>query len=361
MKRAKRILSIGLVGPVPPPAGGMAMQTLQLKRLLEDRGHKVSLIPVNEAYRPLWIEKLPILRAVFRLFWYRRTLKEKLSELDVVHLMANSGWSFHLFARPAVSVAFSLGVPIIINYRGGGAREFFNKSWKYVAPVFDKASSVVVPSGFLDEVFRDFGQDSKVIPNIVDLSLFQYRKPEMSKRNIVVIVTRNLEKIYDNETAIRAFAQFYQDNPFATLKIAGSGGELSSLENLVGELNIESQVEFLGRLNRADMVALYGEADIMLNPSTVDNMPNSVLEALASGTTVVTTNVGGIPYMVSDEDTVLMVPPSSPEDMAEAMQRLVVEPEFSVSMSKRGLDLVNSFQPIQVVPKLEALYLKVMK
>ena len=70
------------------------------------------------------------------------------------------------------------------------------------------------------------------------------------------------------------------------------------------------------------MAALYRGADLMLNPSTVDNMPNSVLEALASGVAVVSTDVGGVPYLVEDGKTALLVPPRSPEAMADAMLRL---------------------------------------
>ncbi len=74
------------------------------------------------------------------------------------------------------------------------------------------------------------------------------------------------------------------------------------------------------------MAALYRSADVMLNPSLADNMPISVLEALASGVPVVTTNVGGVPYLVEHEKTALLVPPQNPEAMAEAVLLLLNDP-----------------------------------
>ena len=68
--------------------------------------------------------------------------------------MANSGWSWHLFAAPAIWVARIRGKPVIINYRGGEADSFFNKSFSWIKPSLSKADAIVVPSGFLEGVFR---------------------------------------------------------------------------------------------------------------------------------------------------------------------------------------------------------------
>src|SRR5690606_24095526 len=115
-----------------------------------------------------------------------------------------------------------------------------------------------------------------------------------------VIVTRNLEPIYDIATALEAFALLRQRFPAAVMTIAGEGPERAHLVKRVEALGIAGQVEFAGRLDRAEVAALYQSADLMMNPSTVDNMPNSVLEAYASGVPVVSTNVGGIPYIARD-------------------------------------------------------------
>lgn len=112
-----------LVGPLPPPAGGMATQTVQLGHLLTDAGASVHIVQTNLPYRPAWLAGVPGLRALMRLLCYVRRLGRALRSggATVMHLMANSGWSWHLFAVPAIVVARLHGVPVVVNYRGGGA------------------------------------------------------------------------------------------------------------------------------------------------------------------------------------------------------------------------------------------------
>ena len=347
---------VAVVGPIPPPNGGMAMQTAQLVRLLSEHNVDVRLIPVNSPYKPAFIKNIPVLRAVFRLIAYVLTLYREIKQVDVVHIMANSGWSFYLFAMPAIYIASFLNKPSIINYRGGKARQFFQQSWKRIKPAMNKVSQVTVPSKFLAEVFAEYNVDAKVVPNIIDLSLFEYKPPQETLDAIHIIVTRNLEEIYDNETALRAFAIVQQQFPLARLTIAGSGPLKEQLIAVAKELNIADSVRFPGRLDRQAMAQLYQSADIMLNASTIDNMPNSILEAQASGVLVVSSNVGGIPYMVSDGRNALLVEPRQPNKMAEAVIEVLEDSALRDSLSRCGRDNVTLFSPEEVIPQWLAIY-----
>src|SRR5262249_12352638 len=113
-----RSLSIGLVGPLPPPSGGMANQTRQLARLLPESGFSVRVVQVNPPYWPTLVEHIPVVRAIFRLAPYVVNLWRTANEVDLFHLMASSGWAWHLFAVPAIWVAHLRGKPIVVNYRG---------------------------------------------------------------------------------------------------------------------------------------------------------------------------------------------------------------------------------------------------
>ena len=121
-------LKIALVGPLPPPEGGMANQTRQLGELLVKEGAQVTLVRVNAPYRPRWIGRLRGVRAFFRLVPYVFDLWRAAGRVDLFHVMANSGWSWHLFAAPAVWVARLRGVPCVVNYRGGEADSFLDRS-----------------------------------------------------------------------------------------------------------------------------------------------------------------------------------------------------------------------------------------
>ena len=91
------------------------------------------------------------------------------------------------------------------------------------------------------------------------------------------------------------------------------------------------------------MAALYRDADVVVNPSLVDNMPNSVLEALASGVPVVSTNVGGVPYIVRDGASALLVPPGAPEELAAAVRRVLDDAALAGLLRENGLRDVRQY------------------
>lgn len=332
-------LSVCLVGPVPPPAGGMANQTLQLAELLRAEGADVELVAVNAPYKPAVVGKLPVIRALFRLLPYLCWLYRAVGRSQVVHIMANSGWSWHLFAAPAIWIAKLRNKPVLLNYRGGHAEPFFNKQWRFIRPSISRCDAIIVPSAFLQQLFSRYQLSAVVIPNILDQRLFYPAAEEPKQPQI--IVTRNLEAIYDIATAIQAFALIKQQLPEARLTIAGSGPQLAALKQLCHQLNISDAVHFAGRLNLTEIAGLYRSASLMLNSSLVDNSPNSVIEAMACKVAVVSTDVGGLRNLVTDKTDALLVSPGNAEQMATAALSLLTEPQ------KRNAMLACAYQNSQ--------------
>ena len=335
---------ICIVGPLPPPEGGMANQTRQLANLLGGEGVPVELVRSNVPYSPRWIADLRGVRAVARLGPYMGSLWSACGRCDVVHLMANSGWAWHLFAAPALWIAWIRGKPVVVNYRGGEAENFLARSSGLVRMSLRRARIVAVPSQFLRRVFAGHGVATEVVPNIVDLDLFAPRTlPRDPPPSPHIVVTRNLEAIYDNETAIRAFAIVHRIFPSSRMSIAGTGPELERLRQVAIECGVAPAVNFAGRLAREAIAKLYQSADVALNPSRVDNMPNSVLEALASGVPVVSTHVGGVPDMVEHDRTALLVPPQDAQAMADSVARLLTDRELAHRIASAGLADVQQF------------------
>ncbi|HEV7928495.1 MAG TPA: glycosyltransferase family 4 protein [Nitrosospira sp.] len=350
---------IGLIGPLPPPSGGMANQTLQLARLLGEEGVKVDLVQVNRPYRPGWVAHLRGARAMFRLLPYLAHLWATAGRVQLFHIMANSGWSWHLFAAPAIWIAKLRGIPVIVNYRGGEADVFFDQAFSWVKPSLRRADAVIVPSGFLEAVFGKRGFSTSIVPNIIDLSRFEAETRRCSlglADSPHLVVTRNLERIYDNATALRAFSIVRGVYPAARLTLAGTGPEREPLEQLAAGLGILDAVMFSGRIDNERMALLYRSATVMINPSLADNMPISVLEALASGVPVVTTNVGGVPYLVEHEKTALLVPPQNPEAMAEAVLLLLDNPAKAGEIRQAGIDSVRQYAWPNVRVRLLGVY-----
>jgi glycosyltransferase involved in cell wall biosynthesis len=346
--------SILLVGPLPPPSGGMANQTRQLARLLADEGCNVVIAQVNAPYRPSWIAPLRGVRALFRLLPYLLTLWRNTGRVDLVHVMANSGWAWHLFAAPAVWIGKLRRKAVVVNYRGGDAAAFLERQARWVVPTLERASTVIVPSGFLKNTFAGHGVVAQVVPNVVDLQRFAPGASGGAAPHL--IVTRNLEDIYDIPTALRAFVGICDAFPGATLTVAGSGPRRDALVQLATELGIAGEVTFTGRLDNENIAELYRRADVVLNPSRVDNMPNSLLEAMASGVPIVSTDVGGIPYFVRHEETALLVPPNDPVAMTAAALQILTDQALARRLRIRGLDAVKAYMWPRVRVQLAAVY-----
>lgn len=353
-------LRIALVGPLPPPEGGMANQTRQLGELLQRDGAKVTLMPVNAPYRPRWIGRVRGVRALFRLAPYTCGLWHVAGHVDVFHIMANSGWSWHLFASPAVWIARLRGIPSVVNYRGGEAETFLTRSGAFVLRTLRRASALAVPSSFLQQVFGRRGIRSEVVPNIVDMEWFRPSPGGWYPGTGHVVVARNLEALYDIATALRAFALLLESAPDARLTVAGSGPERRSLEALAAKLGVAKSVHFCGRLERGPMAELYRSASVVLNPSRVDNMPNSVLEAMASGVPVVSTSVGGVPFILRDGVTGLLVPAGDHAAMAAALRRVLTDHAVATRLRDAALIEVQQYTWPRVRQKWVDVYATVL-
>jgi glycosyltransferase involved in cell wall biosynthesis len=221
-----------------------------------------------------------------------------------------------------------------------------------------RAFAIVVPSGFLQDVFGQFEIAAEIVPNIVDLSRFHPGPPRAASHHI--IVTRNLEDIYDIPTALRAFAVIRSAYPDATLTVAGSGPRLDALQQLAQTLGVADGVRFTGRIDNEHITELYRNADLMLNPSTADNMPISLLEAMASAVPIVTTNVGGIPHLVTDARNALLVAPGDPSAMAAAAIRVFAEEGLARRLVEAGAESAAGYTWAQVRPRLFGVYARAL-
>ncbi|MBI1398198.1 MAG: glycosyltransferase [Betaproteobacteria bacterium] len=336
----------------------MANLTAQLQELLRREGADVRVVQTNAPYRPHWVGGVRGVRALFRLVPYVLSLIRTSRSVDIVHVMANSGWSWYLFATPAVWIASLSGTPVVVNYHGGDAERFLARSARRIVPTMRRATLLTVPSGFLRSVFSRYGLDSTVVPNVIDLSVFRRVATQRQEHTAEprFAVTRNLEAIYDVATAIRAFALLVARLPGARLFVAGTGPERAALEALARELDVQEAVTFTGRLDRSAIAELLAGTDVVLNPSRIDNAPVSIIEALASGVPVVSTNVGGIPFLVEDGRTALLVPPGEPEAMARAALAILQDAELRTRLVARGLEEVGRYSWENVREAMRATY-----
>jgi glycosyltransferase involved in cell wall biosynthesis len=333
----------------------MANQTRQLAELLRAAGGSVLLVQTNRACAAAWVDQIFGVRAVVRLVPYAASLWRAAAQADLMHVMSNSGWAWHLFSVPAIWIAWLKRVPVIVNYRGGEAASFLQWSGALVRWTMRRTAALAVPSEFLRQVFRAHGMSANVLPNVVDVDRYRPR-PVRHALGAHVVVTRNLEPLYDIASAIRAFALLAAERADARMTIAGSGPQAAELRQLADQLKVAGKVRFAGRLERDQIAALMLAADVSLNPSLADNMPNSVLEAMAAGVPVVSTRVGGVPFIVEHERTALLVSPGDVDAMAGAMQRVLDDPVLWSRLAVNGLGEAERYTWKAVAPTLATLY-----
>jgi len=190
---------------------------------------------------------------------------------------------------------------------------------------------IVVPSGYLVAVFGQFGIAAHSIPNFVPIEQLSFRPRE--PLTPAFLSNRNLESLYNVGCILRAFQLIQSEFPEARLTIVGDGAQRSELENLCSEMRL-SRVEFVGRVPSERMPDYYRNSDVYLNSPNIDNMPTSIIEAFACGLPVVTTNAGGIPYIVDQGRTGLMVGMNDHAGLAGAAISLLKEPATALRMAR---------------------------
>jgi glycosyltransferase involved in cell wall biosynthesis len=321
-------LRVAIVAASMRYVGGQSVQAdLLLSNFRNDPAIEAHLIPIDPAFPSVlrWAEKVPVLRTLIREPFYLWALWRGLKDTDIVHIFSASYWSFLLAPAPASLMARLAGKKTLIHYHSGEARDHL-KRFRTARPVLARADLLVVPSGYLVDVFREFGLAAQVVPNMVDFSRFSFRIREPIRPHLVC--TRGFHPYYGVDVVVRAFAEVKQAYPEARLDLVGRGPAEAEIRSLVQQLKL-TDVNFVGVASREQIGKFYDQADVFINGSSLDNMPVSILEAFASGTPVVSTAPESMRYLVEHDRTGLLSEPGDAMAVARNVIRLLEEPGLS--------------------------------
>jgi L-malate glycosyltransferase len=339
-----RKVRVLMVAPSLGILGGQAVQAARLlARLREESDLEIDFLPVNPRL-PGGLAKLQDIKYVRTLLTsaqYLISLLARVRRYDVIHIFSASYFSFLLAPTPAILVSRLYGKRTILNYRSGEADDHLVRWRRTALPTMRMVDSIITPSGYLVDVFARFDLAARSIFNIVETERFRFR--ERVPLRPVFFSNRNFEPLYNVACTLRAFALVQKRFPEARLVLAGDGSLRAELEALAVELGLR-HVEFLGRVEPGRMHELYDAADIYLNSPNIDNMPGSVIESFASGLPVVTTNAGGIPYIVTNQETGLMVERDDHEAMAGAALRLLEDAQLAERLARSAYDECRKYR-----------------
>ncbi len=336
-------LRVLVVAPSLDIVGGQSRQAARLmERLKPEPDLEISFLPHNPRLPGILrkLQSIKYVRTIVTTFYYIVLLLLRVRKYDIIHVFSASYYSYSLSVVPAVVISRLYRKKSIVNYRSGEAEDHLAR-WRTAVPTLRWADEIVVPSGYLVDVFARYGLEARAIYNIVELDRFVYR--ERHPLRPVFLTSRLLEPLYNVACVLRAFAIIQKEYPDARLTIAGDGYLRSGLESLARDLKLRN-AEFIGFVAFEDMPALYDAADIYFSATNIDNMPSSITECMASGLNVVTTDGGGsIPYIMTNEVTGLIVERNNHEALAASAIRLLNDNELALNLVRNAHESSKKF------------------
>lgn len=218
---------------------------------------------------------------------------------------------------------------------------------------------VTVISSALQSIVKDLGrEDAVVIPNGIDTKMFEGTLTKIPGR---ILFVGRLEKMKGIDVLLRAFAQLKipQQHPSsgaAHVRIVGHGSQRQSLEQLSRDLGISDRVVFVGRIDPSAIASEYMQAEIFCGLSRSEALGNVFLEAQAAGCAVVASNVGGIPDIVKDGETGLLIPPDDIEAATKALERLLSDKDLCQKLAANGQKNANGYDWLRIAKMYAEVY-----
>lgn len=237
-------------------------------------------------------------------------------------------------------------VPIL---RGGNLPNRLIRSKRLSQKLFSKAKTNVAPSQYLMSSFKNNGfYNLTYIPNTIALNNYPFKLRKAIKPKLLWV--RSFAEIYNPLLALEIVEGLKKLNIDVELCMVGpeKDGSLQNCKKIATERNLP--ITFTGILTKAEWIALSQNYDIFINTTNFDNMPVSVMEAMALGLPIVSTNVGGVPFLVDTDINGVLIPPNNPKAFINVIINLCENPSRSEKLSLNGRAKVENFD-WQVVKK----------
>ena len=358
----------------PPDVGGPASHAPDVARFLHERGWRVEVVttasaaPPREQYAVHWVSRRLPLGA--RHLAGVRLVASRARRADVVYTTGTFGRSgagatlarrpyvLKLTADPAFERARRRGLvdgDVEQFQRGGGGLQAWFMRQARDAEL-RRAAHVLTPSAYLRRLVLEWGvapERVSVLPNPApDVAL---RATRGEGPTFAFAGRLTAQKALG--VALEALARV----PDATLAIAGEGDQLETLRARARELGLNGRVQFLGAQRRDEVLELFGSAQAALLSSAWENFPHTVVEALAVGTPVISTDVGGVREAVEDGENGLLVPVGDVDALAAAMQRFLDDDALRVRLRAAARRSVERFSAGEVFGELESVLKRVAR
>ncbi|MFZ2488072.1 MAG: glycosyltransferase family 4 protein [Anaerolineae bacterium] len=350
-------LVVCMVGPHHPRPGGVTVQVETLSRNLRNEGIDVRRVDTNvQAFRSSVYSRrlLPFVQLLVVPWRLQRASRGA----DLIHVHLASYWGFYL---PMLAIAWAhrwRKTPVVASYHGGAAQTFFQRQARLIKPFLRHITALITSSQAIGNTLSRAGLKPVILPNVIDLDQVTpgsaRLRPVSATPAPRLLWIKRFDHTGDPETMVRAFARVHAQMPAVHLTMIGEGERLTAMQALARELGIP--IDFAGRVSVDQIRAAYVAADLFVSSSAVDNQPNTLIEASASGLPIVATAVGGVPEMVHDEVDALLTPPGDAGALAAAILRLLREAGLAERLGQAALTNAERFTWPAVQPQIFEVY-----
>jgi glycosyltransferase involved in cell wall biosynthesis len=281
--------------------------------------------------------------------WRRR------DDYEVAQVDVYSGRAFN-WAEAVCGLMKLLKKPFVLTLHGGNLPDFAAQHRRRVGRLLNAAVAVTAPSAYLANGLRGFREDIRLIPNPIFVRRYPFRLRQSASPRLIWL--RAFHRIYDPSLAVTVLAEVAREWPAATLVMVGPDkhdGSLSKAREDADRRGVADRIRFVGGVPNSDVPTWLSAGDVFLNTARVDNAPISVIEAMACGLCVVSTKVGGLPFLLEEGREALLVPPEDPAAMVGAVRRVLAEPPVACSLSRNGRAKAEGFDWSRALPEWERI------
>jgi glycosyltransferase involved in cell wall biosynthesis len=261
------------------------------------------------------------------------------SHLLLIDTYSTSAFWFAVFSARLARILNLAYIPIL---HGGDLPKRLASHPKHCRQLFGKAKVNVAPSAYLMHHFQKAGYTNlEYIPNTIMLEKYAFKQRQNLQPHLLWV--RSFAFLYNPMLALQVLERLLNHYPEAKLSMVGPFKD-DSIEECKAYVEANQlPVTFTGGMPKEDWLDYAKDFDIFINTTNVDNTPVSVMEAMALGLPVVSTNVGGIPFLLEDQIDALLVEPNQVETFTEAVLKLLENPKLAASLSKAGREKVEQF------------------
>lgn len=271
-------------------------------------------------------------------------LKAKKVDYILIDTYSTSSFWYAFFCSQLARLFAIKYIPIL---HGGDLPNRLKNNPNLCKLIFKNAFTNVAPSPYLLQEFKNSGFENVLfIPNSIQLEEYEFKKRIQLQPKLLWV--RAFASIYNPKMAVEVLKLLQEKYPEASLTMVGPDKDGSLLETKEFAKSLGLKVNFTDKLSKKEWTNLAAEHDVFINTTHFDNTPVSVIEAMALGLPVVTTNVGGIPYLLTNEKNALLVDDNATDAMVQAIVLLLSDAVLAQQLVVNARLLVESMDWQQV-------------